>query len=115
MSDDGDVGVTEAIATLPYESAAASQQLSAIDARISLIRIRKMLTDVTRRDCTEQGITQGMQNNVAIRMCKQRTIVGYRYAAKNNSIQTLPWIRKSVHIEAMSDPHQISVSAISTS
>jgi hypothetical protein len=61
-----------------------------------------MLADVTQRSSAEQGITQGVQQDVTVGMSEQPEAVCNTHAAQSNEIA----FSETVHIIAVANTHK---------
>lgn len=53
----------------------ATQQYATVDSAVLLIRIGKMPPDVSKPGGTEDRVTDGMNEHIAVRMCLQAKVV----------------------------------------
>jgi hypothetical protein len=64
-----------------------------------------MPADIAETGRTQQGITQGMQHHIAIRVCLQTAFKGNGHAAQHQRAPVL----EGMHIEALPDSHGCSL------
>jgi hypothetical protein len=79
-----------------------TQQPTAVGALELRVGVREMLADVTQRSRAEQGIAQGVEQDVTVRMGEQPEAVCNAHAAQSDEIA----FSETVHIIAVANTHK---------
>jgi len=69
LGDDVDVAIQDAPVGQRRQGTHSSDELGGIAATMRRIGVGEMFAEVTRGDCTQKRIAQGVQNDVAVAVC----------------------------------------------
>ena len=104
MRDDRRVDVADGIAVFGENTAHLTQQEHAVGALVGVVGIGKMLSDISQRGGSEQGVHDRVCQYIRIGMTEQTVSVGNLHAAENQ----LSVFRKAVYVVTVSDTNQAS-------
>ncbi|MNF99164.1 hypothetical protein D3C84_820540 [compost metagenome] len=102
LGDDGVIDVADLPAFGVDQCDDMTQQRTAVGALELRVGVREMLADVTQCSGTEQGIAQGMQQDVTIGVSEQSEAVCNAHAAQSDEIA----FSETVHIIAVANTHK---------
>ena len=99
LRDHSGIEITKPVTGIANHIVDTGEQYTAVDILISGVGIREMRADIAGRYRTKQGITQGMDQHVTIRMSIERFCVRYFHTAQDNTVARF----KTMHIIAVAD------------
>ena len=99
LADHGQIDVRSLPPRLGQQCGHPCQQVSAVRARPLGVTGRKMPADITQGRGTQQGIAQGMQGDIAVRMRRETGVMGNAHAAEHHMIART----ERMDIEALSN------------
>ncbi|MNI77532.1 hypothetical protein D3C73_1338320 [compost metagenome] len=102
LGDDGVIDVADFPAFGMDQCDDVTQQRTAVGALELRVGIREMLADVAQRRGAEQGIAQGVQEDVTVRVGEQPEAVCNAHTAQSDEIA----FSETVHIIAVANTHK---------
>jgi len=102
LGDDGVVDVADFPALGVDQRNHMTQQHAAVGALELRVGVRKVFADITQRGRAEQGIAQGVQQDVTVGVSEQPEAVCNAHAAQSNEIA----FSETVHIVAVANTHK---------
>lgn len=101
LRQDRHIQIAEPIPSLRNKLPDPAEQEHAGDSEIGRIGVGEMLTDIAERRSAEEGVHNGVKQNIRVGMAVQAQSVRNPHAAEDQ----IPTFREAMHIIAVSDPH----------